>query len=185
MLPCRPVSTSTDEGEMREEEEDEGKAERRKRRIRWQGKNSPRATAHPAVGFGGSASAPCSSFGQVPDRLTCNAPRPWHHYCPPVCSMATSIRSSSSSPSFSAVSSGAILSPSTMKRTCDAWSPRRLQYASISFRRGVDFLILNCTSLPCWSFTFSWMCPAAAPSAAAPSAAISAQGTKRAGGEIV
>eukprot|EP00927_Polykrikos_kofoidii_P003177 TRINITY_DN1125_c0_g1_i7.p1 TRINITY_DN1125_c0_g1~~TRINITY_DN1125_c0_g1_i7.p1 ORF type:complete len:108 (+),score=5.67 TRINITY_DN1125_c0_g1_i7:187-510(+) len=62
---------------------------------------------------------------------------------PPVCSMATSIKSSSSSPSFSAESSGAIRSPSTMKRTCEACNPRRLQYASISFRKGVVFLILN------------------------------------------
>merc|ERR1740120_414802 len=64
---------------------------------------------------------------------------------PPVCSIATSIKSSSSSPSFSAVSSAEMRSPSTMNRTCEAVNPRRLQYASISLRNGVDFLILNCT----------------------------------------
>ncbi len=60
---------------------------------------------------------------------------------------ATSVRPPSSNPSFAAVSSGKIHSPSTvkratiMKRPCEVCKPKRLRYASINFLSGVDFLI--------------------------------------------
>jgi hypothetical protein len=50
---------------------------------------------------------------------------------------------SSFNPKLSGVSSGAMRSSSAMKRTFEAWGPKRLQQTCINFLRGVVFLILN------------------------------------------
>ncbi len=59
-------------------------------------------------------------------------------YGSPVCSMVTSIKSPSSNPRLSAVSSRAMRSPSTMKRTYEAGGPSKVQYLSMSFERGLE-----------------------------------------------
>lgn len=77
---------------------------------------------------------------------------------PPVCCWNTSMVSSSSMSRPAGVSVSFIGWPSNRNRTFWMLSPARSQYVVISFRSGVCFLILKCTTLPSCPTTFRLMC---------------------------